>query len=191
MKSRGLQGLSLALSASALLMLGAAAGSDANAQAKRDTLYVGDQVDNTVKTFDAVTGFSKGTLIPPVGQTSPLVGPRGMVFSDDDLLVVNQNVDLAIPGEILRFDDDTGNLLKKVVPAQLRNGKTNPNAPGAPRGMVVWNDRIVVASITDDPTDPTATPAQGSVREYTEGGRLILPIMQAPLAPKTFHLPAS
>jgi hypothetical protein len=191
MKSRGLQGLSLALSASVLLMLGAATGSDADAQEKRDTLYVGDQADNTVKTFDAVTGFSKGILIPPAGQTSPLVGPRGMVFSDDDLLVVNQNVAqnaaLAIPGEILRFDDSTGNLLQKVVPAELKNGKTNPDAPGAPRGMVVWNDRIVVASITDDPTDLTATPVQGSVREYTASGRLILPIMQAPLAPNTFH----
>ena len=156
---------------------------------ERDTLYVSDSGANTVQAFDAATGFSKGTLVPAVGQPNPFQSPLGLVFHDDDLLVVNQNVNEPIPGEILSFDKETGILVRKIVPALLKNGKLNLDAPFAPRGMVFWRDRIVVATFTDDftsvPTNPT--PAQGSVREYTESGRLILPTMMAPLPANTFH----
>jgi sugar lactone lactonase YvrE len=104
----------------------------------------------------------------------------------DDLLVVNQNTNQSIPGEVLRFDDETGALVKRTVPALLTDGSSNPNAPGAPRGMVVWNNKIFVADITDDPNNLV----QGSVREYSGAGRLILPLMKAPadqIDPNSFH----
>jgi sugar lactone lactonase YvrE len=191
MKSGGFLGFTAAASAVALVSLGAAALSDARADGKRDTLYVSDSGANTVQTFDSATGFPKGILIPAAGQPNPFQSPLGLVFHDDDLPVVNQNVDEPIPGEILRFDKETGKLLMKVVPAFLKNGNLNLDAPFAPRGIVFWRDRIVVATFTDDfnsNTDPpNPTPAQGSVREYTESGRLILPTMMAPLPPDSFH----
>jgi sugar lactone lactonase YvrE len=195
MKATSSLRLSAVVSAVALLTLGIATNSGAqvplhestasSAQDKedgrddRDKLYVGDQGDGTVKVFDAVTGFSKGTLI------SGVTSPAGLVFADGDLLVVNQNANQDIPGEILRFDDKNGRLLKTIVPA-LKNGKNNPDAPGAPRGMVLWNSRIIVADIQDDPNNLV----QGSVREYSESGRPILPLMKPPndqIDPASYH----
>jgi sugar lactone lactonase YvrE len=148
-----------------------------------------DVTANNVRAFDAVTGFSKGVLAPAVGQPNPFQSPMGLVFHDDELLVVNQNKDQPLPGEILSFDRETGKLLRKVVPAVLKNGNTNLDAPWAPRGILFWHDRIVVATFTDDfNSDPgNPTPAQGSVREYTEAGRLIHPTMRAPVPEDTFH----
>jgi hypothetical protein len=186
MKPPGFHRLSATVSAVVLLTLGTATSIGARAEDNRDTLYVGDQGDNTVKTFDAVTGFPKGTFIPPTGQMSPLDGPRGLVFADGDLLVVNQNVDKTTPGEIFRFDDKTGELLQKIVPALLKNGNNNPDAPGAPRGMIVSNGKIIVADIQDDPNNFV----QGSVREYSDSGHPILPLMKAPkdqIDPALFH----
>src|SRR6202035_3830615 len=108
MKSGGFLGFTAAASAAALVALGAATFSDARADGKRDTLYVSDSGANTVQTFDSATGFPKGILIPAAGQPNPFQSPLGLVFHDDDLLVVNQNVDEPIPGEILRFDKETG-----------------------------------------------------------------------------------
>src|SRR5215472_18177540 len=46
---------------------------------ERDTLYVSDSGANTVQAFDAATGFSKGTLVPAVGQPNPFQSPLGLV----------------------------------------------------------------------------------------------------------------
>ncbi len=184
--------LRAAVAGSILLAAAAATATGAHAQSiapsaptvpARDTLYVGDQVANTVKTFDAVTGFSKGTLVP---VSAGLHAPHGIIPFEGDLLVVNQNQGLPIPGEILRFRADDGKLVKRTVPALLRSGASNPNAPGAPDGMVVSDGKIVVADVQDDPNNFV----QGSVREYTEAGALIRPLMKAPNAeidPAQYH----
>jgi hypothetical protein len=193
MKAKGNHGFSIAAAAVVVLTLGTAAGGGAGAADKDDVLYVGDEgnpgdtTDDTVKTFDATTGFSKKTLIP---ASAKLDGPHGLVSAMGDLLVVNQNINLTdgpgIPGEVLRFDNETRALLKRIVPALLKDGSNNPNAPGAPDGMVLWNNRIFVADVTDDPNNVV----QGSVREYSADGRLILPLMKPPanqLDPASFH----
>jgi hypothetical protein len=53
------------------------------------------------------------------------------------LLVVNQNVFLTIPGEVLRYNGQTGVPLGALVP------HTDPNAPFAPRGMVLGANHIL------------------------------------------------
>jgi sugar lactone lactonase YvrE len=179
-KATGFRRRLMAASAFALLTFGAFPSLDARADDGWDTLYVGDVGGSTVTTFDAATGFFKDTLIP---ATAGLNSPQGMVFSDGTLFLINQNAGLPIPGDILRFNGerDDGSLLKKIVPALLEDGSNNPNAPAAPRGMVISNGRIIVATFTDDPlANPNdAAPPNGSVREYSGSGRLILPLMKA------------
>jgi hypothetical protein len=114
--------------------------------AKADSLFVGDQTDpsasgNTVKRFDAATGTFLGAFVTT--NSGGLHGPRGLIFSNSgdgengDLLVVNQNQGLPLNGEVLRYDGQTGVFLKALIPA------TNPNAPFAPRGMVLWDDQVL------------------------------------------------
>ena len=95
----------------------------------RDTLYIGDGGDDTIKSFDAHTGHYVGVSDGP--GISGLRGPRGIVVDGDELLVVNQNVNLDISGEVLRYSADTGEYLGGLVPA------TDANAPFAPDGMVL------------------------------------------------------
>jgi hypothetical protein len=94
-----------------------------------DSLFVGDASDNTVKRFDATTGAYQGTLVAP--GSGGLHDPRGLIFGQGhDLLVVSQNVNLPLNGEVLRYDGETGAFDNKVV------ATTTPHAPLAPRGMV-------------------------------------------------------
>ena len=66
--------------------------------AAQDFLYVGDGADNTVKQFDATTGALVGTLVTSGSQG--MLGPRGLIFRNPgQLLAVNQNVGLTIPGD--------------------------------------------------------------------------------------------
>jgi DNA-binding beta-propeller fold protein YncE len=119
--------------AAAVLWL-AAAVQPARAQ---DVLYVGDAGDNTIKSFDATDGTFLGVSDGP--EISGLLGPRGIIRKGDDLLVVNQNVGLPIPGEVLRFDVASGAFLGAVVPT------SDPDAPFAPFGMVLGaeNDLLI------------------------------------------------
>src|SRR5262245_46570754 len=79
----------------------------AGTSAVAETLYIGDGTDNTVKMFDASTGAYEGVLVSSGSQG--LTGPRGLIFRNDgQLLVVNQNVFLTIPGEVLRYNGRTG-----------------------------------------------------------------------------------
>jgi glucose/arabinose dehydrogenase len=113
-----------------------------------DYLFVGDQGDPNDPTDDSVQRFeisnfsSLGTFVAP-GQ---LIGPRGMLFNAGNLLVVNQNVDQPFAGEVLRFNGKTGSSLTPVV------SKTNPQAPFAPRGMVVKDGILYAADFEGTPT---------------------------------------
>ena len=114
--------------------------------AGHDVLYVGDTADNSVKAFDAATGATLGTLVAPAGG---LHGPRGLIARNPgQLLVVNQNVNLPIPGEVLRYNGRTGDPLGAVV------SHGDPHAPFAPRGMVLKDNVLYVASYTDGDTTP-------------------------------------
>ncbi|WP_349616562.1 hypothetical protein [Azotobacter salinestris] len=138
--------------------------------ASADILYIGDSGDNTVKRFDAGTGAfldadNDDTNNPDAfvrSGSGGLDGPRGLLF-DGHLLVSNQNVGDKIPGEILRFDGQTGALLGALVPS------SDKSAPFAPRGIVRTANRVLyVANLT------TANgTSQGDVRTYDANGKLI------------------
>jgi len=107
-----------------------------------DFLYVGDagSAGDTVQRFNATTGEHLGTFV----AAGSLLGPRGTVFdSSGNLLVVNQNVGQPFAGELLRFDGTTGAALPPLVPA------SNPQAPFAPRGIVIRDNILYVADINE------------------------------------------
>ena len=120
-----------------------------------DILDIGDNNDNTIKQFDAKSGAYLGTLV--ASGSGGLAGPRGLIDRNNgQLLVVNQNVDLPMNGEIDRYNDKTGAVLSPLVPA------TDPNAPFAPRGMVL-DDKVVYVANLQDSTDSAAN---GEIKEY-------------------------
>jgi glucose/arabinose dehydrogenase len=121
--------------------------------ATHDILYIGDAADSSVKRFDADTGAYLGTLVAP--GSAGLEGPRGLIFKNPGhLLVVNQNVDLTISGAILDFNGRTGAAHAPVV------ASADPNAPFAPRGMVLRDHVLYVANV-----EGANTPG-GEVDEY-------------------------
>jgi len=120
----------------ALLLVGLGLASRAQGQ---DVLYVGDGADNTIKSFDAATGAFLGASEGPA--VSGLAGPRGIVIDGGELLVVNQNVGLPTPGEVLRYSAATGAFLGALIPA------TDPDAPFAPDGLVLGGGNLFVANL--------------------------------------------
>ncbi len=111
--------------------------------AAHDILYVGDGSDDSVKSFDATTGAFVGTAVAPA--SGGLHGPRGMVFENPShLLVVNQNVDQPFNGEVLDYNSRTGAPRGAAVPS------SSPDAPFAPRGMVLSGHTLYVADVGGD-----------------------------------------
>ena len=85
-----------------------------------DLLYIGDDFDNTVKTFDPETGTFLGTFVPEGDQG--LNGPRGLIFNRmGNLLVSNQNVDQppapSENGDVLKYNEQTGQFIEQLVNA--------------------------------------------------------------------------
>lgn len=158
----------------ALLSPGALAGGLAHGRGGRDVLYVGDGRDNSVKRFDARTGVFLGDLVstpaePEVGVD--LIGPRGLVLAGRRLLVANQNVGTPINGEVRRYDARTGALLlPPLVPPD------SPDAPFAPRGMVLEDRHLFVAD------------AAGRVQRYGPGRPPVaLTLLPPPPQRPAFH----
>jgi hypothetical protein len=143
--------------------------------ARADFLYIGDgsktgigdKAPNTVKRFDAAQSFkflgvfvasdSSGTQ---PGQ--PIIGPRGLIFSQGTLVLANQNVMQPQNGTILSYDGTTGAFLGPIVPLKDRN------SPAAPRGIVLAGARLFVAS--DEVEDKFD---DGKLRAYTKTGNFI------------------
>jgi DNA-binding beta-propeller fold protein YncE len=80
---------------------------------------------------------------------------------DGDLLVANQNVDLKTPGEILRFDGQTGTFQDALVPS------TDKNTPFAPRGIILGSN-LYVADL-----NAAGTRATGRLRSYDAAGNFL------------------
>jgi DNA-binding beta-propeller fold protein YncE len=117
-----------------------------------DSLYIGDAGDDTVKRFNALTGAYLGVFV--TSGSGGLHGPMGLIFDDrgglnSDLLIANQNAELPIPGAVLRYRRPDGAFLGALVPT------TDPDAPFAPRGMVLGKHHILyVADLGDDAFPP-------------------------------------
>ncbi|HJQ79504.1 MAG TPA: PEP-CTERM sorting domain-containing protein [Lacipirellulaceae bacterium] len=94
--------------------------------ARADTLYIGDAGDNLVKRFDVATGARDAGF-----TTSGLLGPNGMLIDGDRLIVVNQNVNTHLSGEVLAFDKETGASLGPIIAESAKD------APYVPRGIVL------------------------------------------------------
>src|SRR5688500_9598736 len=93
---------------------------------RADVLYIGDSGDNLVKRFD----LSSGEFLDPISGGG-LLGPNGMVIDGTRLLVVNQNVNTHLHGEVLAFDKESGASLGPVI------AESDKNAPYVPRGIVL------------------------------------------------------
>jgi len=108
-----------------------------------EALLVGDGWNNSIAAIEVRSGVTVGTFVQPAaGVNYKIAGPRGLLCVSNNLLVVNQNVDTPYNGEILAFDLNTGVLISKRVPS------SNPNAPYAPRGMILGpNGTLYVADV--------------------------------------------
>jgi DNA-binding beta-propeller fold protein YncE len=143
----------LILAASLVLM-----GTFASRSAVADSLYIGDAGDDTVKRYDAATGAFISVFV--ASGSGGLHGPRGILFDDDgNLLVANQNVNLPIPGAILRFDGTTGTPLPDLV------SSSDENAPTAPHGIIVGAKLYVADLLRVLGADNTA---KGRIRTYDD-----------------------
>jgi WD40 repeat protein len=142
----------------ALLLLGLSMMPAAQGQ---DILYIGDGGDNTIKSFDAVTGAFLGVSDGP--SVSGLAGPRGIVIAGGELLLVNQNVGLDISGEVLRYDAATGAFLGALIPF------TDSDAPFAPDGVVLGGGDLFVANVLRKANTGPA----GRVNQYASDGTFL------------------
>src|SRR5260370_15308527 len=127
-------------------------------------LFVGDGGDNSGKHFDASNGTFLGAFV--AAGAAGLNGPRGMIFTDGQLVVVNQNLNTNTPGEILRFDGTTGTFIGKLVASSDRN------APFFPQGIVRGGpgNHFYVADIGDQASNCAN---QGNVKEYNDAGAFL------------------
>jgi hypothetical protein len=111
-----------------------------------------------------------------------LAGPRGLIFNrQGELLVVNQNVDKDYAGEVYRYDRQTGSFLGALIPAFISNSP-NPNAPFAPRGMVLGGNFFVASQELDN-----ASTGDGKLRAYTSKGKFISELNAPPGFAGTFY----
>jgi DNA-binding beta-propeller fold protein YncE len=145
---------------------------------RADSLYVGDAGDNTVKRYDATSGAYQGVFVSR--SNGGLHGPAGLIFDQSiNLELANQNVDLGTPGEILIYDGATG----KYAGALVRN--SDPNAPFAPRGIVLGNQRLFVASQQEK--NDLRQLADGRLWVYTAEGEFISGLNAPPGLVGQFH----
>jgi len=121
-------------------------------------LYVGDDGGNTVERFDAMTGQQLGTFVE---NSHSLKGVRGLLFDGEGhFLVANQNVGRGKPGEILRYDAATGEFDGELVPFQ------SPHAPFAPRGMVLKDNVLYVASLQNSGSPNAPVAPDGEIMRF-------------------------
>lgn len=109
-----------------------------------DTLFVGDIADDTVKIIDITDREGQVFIAKNSGQGNSVQGgyrlqsPTGMIVVNDTLLVANQNANTGKPGEILKFNVETGEFEGYLV------RHNDDGAPWAPRGIVLSPDGEVL-----------------------------------------------
>ncbi len=137
----------------------------------KDSLYVADTLDDSVKRFDAKTGAFEGVFVSE--SSGGLLGPRGLIFGrHNSLLVVNQNVGTDFSGEVLGYDGKTGAFEKAVVPHD------DDKAPYAPRGIVQQAGLLYVADmgepgyVLEGCAPPNPWPARVAVYDERSGAWL-------------------
>ena len=121
---------------------------------RKDYLYIGDENDETVKTFDAETGQYLGIFV--TSESGNLHGPRGLIFDHQhNLLVTNQNVEQPQNGEVLKYKKQTGQFRGELVLSD------QVGAPFAPRGIVLSKQNILFVADLIEPNGK-----HGEVRMY-------------------------
>lgn len=171
----------------ALLMLTVSISFITPASADNDILYIGDGGDDSVKRFDARTGNYLGNFVTP--GSGGLEGPRGMIFSNDRLLVVNQNVSRDFEGEILRYRKNGRfqNALVPCKPIAPFNRECDPNAPLLPRGIIRGSERtLYVANFTENDSGPFLP---GDIRKFDIETGLFLGSFDTTSFPSTSFFP--
>jgi hypothetical protein len=95
-------------------------------------LYLGDAGDDSVKVVDLTSKTVDYFVSPGSGG---LLGPRGILFREGNLLVVSQNPGQPYPGDILSYNgplmNPPGGFQGPLVP------NSDPNAPFGPRGIIL------------------------------------------------------
>jgi hypothetical protein len=150
-----------------IVLLAMAASFSLIVPAHADSLYTGDGGDDTVKKFDARTGAYLGEFVSQQGNGG-LLGPRGLIFTQGRLHLVNQNVSQDYAGEVLRYRRDNGAFLNALVPCNPNpplSRVCNDNAPFAPRGAIrgSGNSLYVAEFIANNDFYP------GSVKKFDLG----------------------
>ncbi|WP_321899103.1 NHL repeat-containing protein [Paraburkholderia heleia] len=132
-----------------------------NLSTRAQELFIGDAGNNTIQAFNGSSGAYRGAFV--TSGSAGLTGPAGMIYTDGELVVVNQNVNLPLSGEIFRFDGKTGMFLGKLVSA------SDINAPYAPRGIVRGGPDNVfyVADVGSDCS------SQGAIKLYNDAGAFL------------------
>jgi DNA-binding beta-propeller fold protein YncE len=125
-----------------------------------DTLYVTDELDGTVKSFSTQDGSRLGFTT----QKGQLRAPMGLFVAGGELVVVNQNAEKPFSGEILQYLLRGGKLAGPLV------DQHDPDAPFAPRGVVLLKGVLYVANLTGNDKDP-AEP--GAVYVFAGDGKLL------------------
>jgi hypothetical protein len=153
-----------------------------------DILYVGDNArngrsaGNSAQSFGAGSGASLGTF---VSGADSLKGLNGMIFDGaGHLLAANQDLNRGKPAEIMKYDSNTGAFEGDLVSFQ------DPHAPFAPRGIVLKDNNLYVASLQDAGTTEAGIAPDGEIDRhnattgqflgaYTPPGELGRPVQPA------------
>ena len=131
----------LKLCAATVLATSFAAGPPVHGQ----IAYVSDGHNDTVEAIEVSTSTYLGPFIHSSNEAEnyKIAGPRGVIFAGNFCVVANQNVNLPVSGEILKFDANTGAFISDLV------ASWDPHAPFAPRGIVACGDDLYVADQGD------------------------------------------
>jgi sugar lactone lactonase YvrE len=141
-----------------------------------DVLYIGDWFDSSVQSYDADTGAYLGAFVST--GSGGILGINGLIFDQNhDLLAVNQNVATIYSGAVLRYSGSTGAYLGPLV------SQNDPNAPWAPRGMVLGKDgKLYVADMGE-----VDAPPPGYIDRYNATTGAFIDRLTAPGLPVTFQ----
>jgi hypothetical protein len=169
------------------LILLAVTGLSLNMPVHADSLYIGDGDDDSVKRFNAETGKYLGDFVTP--GDGGLDGPRGMIFSKGNLVIVNQNASQTFEGEILRYRKN-GSFLDALIPCKPiapYDRECDPNAPLLPRGIIRGGERtLFVANFTDNDLGPFLP---GDIRKFDIETGQFLGSFDTQLFPSTSFFP--